>query len=162
MEAAPGWSPGTNPDFLARGPSPFLHSSRREERRPPRSCRRPSAARWWGLDGVGLTIQGADAEKAQRERRDPRSHTPSPVPLLFTKVPPWTSGSPFLSLQTTPEGAARPPLTASLGTLCPGPGSALEAAGPQGPALPLRIRVCGSGGVWRGQGSLQGRVTLTP
>lgn len=51
--AAPVWSPGANPRFPHRGPSPSPHSSRREERRPPRSCRRSSVVQWWGLEGAG-------------------------------------------------------------------------------------------------------------
>ena len=45
---------GRTPDFLARGPSLSPHSSCREERRPPRSCRGPSVVRWWDLEGAGL------------------------------------------------------------------------------------------------------------
>lgn len=124
--------PGGEPPSSSSGvPASSCTAAAGRKDGPPGAAEGPARPGGWVWTGLGwghapLTIQGADAEKAQRE---PRSHLASPVLLLFTQAPPWASGSLFSASKGRPRGQPGP-LTPSLGALCPGPG----AAGLQGPA----------------------------
>lgn len=135
MGAAPGWSPGANPRFPCPGSQPVpalqLQGGKTAPKELQRAQRGPvvGSGRGWAGGRAPLTIQGTDAEKVQRERRELRSHLASPVPLLSHRRRRGQVARPSQPPNSA-RGGGRAPLTPSLAALCPGP----RDAGPRGPA----------------------------